>query len=213
MEAGADYRIARRRMVAEQLLPRGISDERVIEAFLAVPRHAFVDPAIGIRAYDDCSFPIGYEQTISQPFTIAFAVQALAVSRGSRVLEIGTGSGYQTAILARLARDVFSIERIEPLLAKAQEALSRVPGGSIRVKLGDGSLGWRSYAPFDRILVSAAMAERPERLLDQLAEGGRLIAPMGESAEFLVLYTRENGATSERRIARCAFVPLMRGDA
>lgn len=213
MEAGADYRIARRRMVAEQLIARGIRDERVIEAFLAVPRHAFVDPAIGIRAYDDCSLPIGYEQTISQPYTIAFAVQALAVERASRVLEIGTGSGYQTAILARLARDVFSIERIEPLLAAAQEALARVSGGSIRVKLGDGSLGWKSYAPFDRIIVSAAMTGRPDHLLAQLAEGGRLVAPIGESAEFLVLFTRADGATTERRIARCAFVPLMKGEA
>jgi protein-L-isoaspartate(D-aspartate) O-methyltransferase len=213
MENGPDYRIARRRMVAEQLIPRGIVDERVIDAFLAVPRHAFVDPALGVRAYDDCSFPIGYEQTISQPYTIAFAVQALAVERGSRVLEIGTGSGYQTAILARLARDVFSIERIEPLLAKAQQALAGATEGSIRVKLGDGSLGWKSYAPFDRIIVSASMSGRPELLLEQLAEGGRLIAPIGESAEFLVLFTRENGVTTERRIARCAFVPLMRGDA
>ncbi len=213
MEPVTDYPIARRRMVAEQLVARGITDERVLEAFLAVPRHAFVDTALGIRAYDDCSFPIGYEQTISQPYTIAFVVQALGIARESRVLEIGTGSGYQTAILAQLARDVFSIERIEPLLAKAEESLARIPAGSIRVKLGDGSLGWKSYAPFDRILVSASMGERPEHLLDQLAEGGRLIAPIGESAEYLVLFVKENGATTERRIARCAFVPLLKGDA
>ena len=200
-------------MVAEQLLARGISDERVLEAFLTIPRHAFVDPAIGIGAYDDRSFPIGYDQTISQPYTIAFAVQALDVARDSRVLEIGTGSGYQTAILAQLARDVFSIELIEPLLAKAQNALAQIPAVSIRVKLGDGSEGWKSYAPFDRILVSASMSERPERLLEQLADGGRLIAPIGESAEDLVLFAKESGATSERRIARCAFVPLRKGDA
>ncbi len=212
MEPGADYKIARRRMVAEQLRARGISDEGVLEAFLSVPRHIFVDPAVGIRAYDDCSLPNGNEQTITQPYTIAFMIQALGVTRTCRVLEIGTGSGYQTAILAHLARDVFSIERIEPLLAKAEATLARVTGGGIRVKLGDGSQGWKSYAPFDRILVSAGMAGRPDELIGQLADGGRLIAPIGESAEYLVLYARDGGVTTERRLARCAFVPLLKGD-
>ena len=213
MEPGTDYKIARRRMVEEQLRPRGIVDERVLEAFLAVPRHEFVDPALGVRAYDDCSFPIGYEQTISQPFTIAFMVQALEVAPRSRVLEIGTGSGYQTAILSRLAHDVFSIERIEQLLDAAEAVLARLKTGSIRVKLGDGSLGWRSYAPFDRILVSAAMTGRPDALIEQLAEGGRLIAPISESAEHLVLFTKRDGRAAAQRIARCAFLPLRTGAA
>jgi protein-L-isoaspartate(D-aspartate) O-methyltransferase len=212
MESGNDYKIARRRMVAEQLQARGIADERVLKAFLTIPRHIFVDPAIGSRAYDDCSFPIGYEQTISQPYTIAFMIQSLDVARSSRVLEIGTGSGYQTAILSLLARDVFTIERLSPLLKKAEAALSRVPAGSIRVKVGDGSLGWKSYAPFDRIVVSAACAERPTILLDQLAERGRLIAPISESSEHLVLFTKEQGSVTERQLARCTFVPLLKGE-
>jgi protein-L-isoaspartate(D-aspartate) O-methyltransferase len=212
MEPKNDYKIARRRMVAEQLQARGIDDHRVLEAFLKIPRHLFVDSAIGSRAYDDCSFPIGYGQTISQPYTIAFMVHSLEVARNSRVLEIGTGSGYQTAILSLLARDVFSIERLAPLLKKAEAVLSRTPAGSIRVKVGDGSLGWKSYAPFDRIIVSAASAERPATLLEQLAEHGRLIAPISESAEHLILFTKENGQVTEQPLGRCAFVPLRKGE-
>jgi protein-L-isoaspartate(D-aspartate) O-methyltransferase len=137
-------------MVNEQLRARGITDERVLKAFLAVPRHRFVDAAVGSRAYDDCSFPIGYDQTISQPYTIAFMVQSLGVERLHRVLEVGTGSGYQTAILSLLAHDVFSVERLAALLKKAETALAGIRTGSIRVKTADGALGWASYAPFDR---------------------------------------------------------------
>jgi len=212
MEPGTDYTIARRRMVAEQLQARGITDRSVIRAFLKIPRHSFVDPAIGSRAYEDCSFPIGYEQTISQPYTIAFMIQSLDVKRGSRVLEIGTGSGYQTAILSLLAHDVFSIERLASLLKKAESVLGRIRTGSIRVKVADGSLGWSSYAPFDRIIVSAAMPERPVALLDQLADGGRLVAPISESSEYIVLFRKAQGAVSEERLARCSFVPLMKGE-
>jgi len=213
MEAANDYRIARRRMVREQLYARGITDRRILNAFLAVPRHLFVDPAIGSRAYDDCSFPIGYDQTISQPYTIAFMIQALEVPRNCRVLEVGTGSGYQTAILAHLARDVFSIERLAPLMRNAETVLSRLHTGSIRAKVGDGSLGWRSYAPFDRIIVSAVMTERPTTLLEQLAEGGRLVAPVNETSEYLILFTKSDGRVAEQKLARCAFVPLKTGDA
>jgi len=212
MGSGTDYTIARRRMVAEQLQARGITDRNILRAFLMIPRHTFVDPAIESRAYEDCSFPIGYEQTISQPYTIAFMIQSLDVKRASRVLEIGTGSGYQTAILSLLAHDVFSIERLAPLLKKAEGALGRIRTGSIRVKVGDGSLGWSSYAPFDRIVVSAAMPERPEALLDQLADGGRLVAPITESAEHIILFMKERGTINERRLARCSFVPLMKGE-
>jgi protein-L-isoaspartate(D-aspartate) O-methyltransferase len=212
MEAANEYTIARRRMVREQLYARGIADRRILNAFLAVPRHLFVDPAVGGRAYDDCSFPIGYDQTISQPYTIAFMIQSLEVGRNCRVLEVGTGSGYQTAILSLLARDVFSIERLAPLMRKAESVLSRMRLGSIRVKVGDGSMGWKSYAPFDRIIVSAAMSERPDELLSQLSDGGRLIAPVNQSSEYLTLFTRENGLITEQKLARCAFVPLRKGD-
>jgi protein-L-isoaspartate(D-aspartate) O-methyltransferase len=213
MEAAADYPIARRRMVEEQLQSRGITDPDILRAFLSVPRHLFVDAAAGNRAYEDCSFPIGYDQTISQPFTIAFMVRSLEVTRRSRVLEIGTGSGYQTAILSLLAHDVFSIERLAPLLKKAEGILARIKTGSIRVKLADGALGWSSYAPFDRIVVSAAMRERPATLLEQLADGGRLVAPISESAEHIVLFTKEGSLVKEQRLARCSFVPLVKGDA
>ena len=172
-----DYRIARRRMVTEQLLARGIASKPVLDAFMRVPRHLFVDPALGARAYDDCSFPIGFQQTISQPYTIAFMVQALDPDRTHKVLEIGTGSGYQTAILSLLARDVFSIERVKRLSEKAETALKEIETGRIRLKTGDGWHGWDYYAPFDRIIVSAAVKGRPDLLLGQLAEGGLLIAP------------------------------------
>ncbi len=200
-------------MVEEQLRGRGIDDPALLAAFLAVPRHLFVDPAIGSRAYEDSSFPIGYDQTISQPYTIAFMVRSLQVTRRSRVLEIGTGSGYQTAILSLLAHDVFSIERLAPLLRKAEGILARIKTGSIRVKLADGALGWPSYAPFDRIVVSAAMRDRPAALIEQLADGGRLVAPIAGSAEHIVLFTKEGAAVKEQRLARCSFVPLVKGDA
>jgi protein-L-isoaspartate(D-aspartate) O-methyltransferase len=212
MESGTDYAIARRRMVVEQLQGRGITDRSLLRAFLTIPRHFFVDPAIGRGAYEDSSFPIGYDQTISQPYTIAFMIQSLKVTRNSRVLEVGTGSGYQTAILSLLARDVFSIERLAPLLKKAEGVLSTITTGSIRVKVGDGALGWKSYAPFDRIIVSAAMPGRPSRLLEQLADGGRLIAPMSGDAEHIVLFAKQGARITERRLARCSFVPLLEGE-
>jgi protein-L-isoaspartate(D-aspartate) O-methyltransferase len=211
MAARIDYRIARRRMVIEQLQTRGILDRRVLSAFLQVPRHLFVDPAVGSRAYDDCSFPIGYDQTISQPYTIAFMIQSLGVVGEDRVLEIGTGSGYQSAILSVLAREVYSVERITQLARKAEKALRRVGAGRIRLKVGDGVNGWRSYAPFDRIIVSAAMRGSPETLLAQLADGGRLIAPIAGDSEYIMLFSKTNGSISEKRLRRCAFVPLKSG--
>ena len=211
METAIDYRIARRRMVEEQLMPRGITDQRILDAFLAVPRHLFIDPALGKRAYDDCSFPIGHDQTISQPFTIAFMVQALEIGPEDRVLEIGTGSGYQSAILSLLAKEVYSIERITSLAEKAGNALRSMRTGRIRLKVGDGSKGWKGYAPFDRIIVSAATADKPDLLLSQLTPEGKLIVPIAEGPEHIMLFTRRNGSISERRLKRCAFVPLKRG--
>ena len=211
METAIDYRIARRRMVEEQLMPRGITDQRILDAFLAVPRHLFIDPALGKRAYDDCSFPIGYDQTISQPFTIAFMVQALEIGPEDRVLEIGTGSGYQSAILSLLAKEVYSIERITSLAEKAGNALRSMRTGRIRLKVGDGSKGWKGYAPFDRIIVSAATADKPDLLLSQLTPEGKLIVPIAEGPEHIMLFTRRNGSITERRLKRCAFVPLKRG--
>lgn len=212
METSKKYSIARRRMVEEQLRARGITDEKVIEAFLAVPRHLFVADGVISRAYDDCSLPIGCDQTISQPYTIAFMLQALELKKTSRVLEIGTGSGYQTALLAHIAREVFSVERIETLLRKAERKLSMTTNGCIRLKLGDGSQGWRSYAPFDRVIVSASMKRRPTELLNQLAEDGLLVAPIGKETSYITLFSKKNGFTEERSLKRCAFVPLLEGE-
>lgn len=206
-----DYGIARRRMVEEQLVARGIRDERIIEAFLTVPRHLFLDPAVRSRAYDGCSFPIGYSQTISQPFIQAAMMQHLGIKSTDRVLEIGTGSGYQTAILSLIAREVCSIERIEALSKSAEAVLKEIPTGRIRLKAGDGSAGWPYYAPFDKIIVSAATNERPDGLLAQLTSNGNLIAPVQEVEEQLVLYTRRGDEFEEQKLSRCSFVPLLKG--
>ncbi|MDD3642130.1 MAG: protein-L-isoaspartate(D-aspartate) O-methyltransferase [Candidatus Krumholzibacteria bacterium] len=206
-----DYRIARRRMVEEQLMARGIRDERILAAFLEVPRHLFVDPAVGGRAYDDCSLPIGCSQTISQPYTQAMMMQEVGVRSGDRVLEIGTGSGYQTAILSLIAREVCSIERIAALSESAEAVLKRVRTGRIRLKVGDGAEGWPYYSPFDRIIVSAATRERPDALLGQLSDSGSLIAPLQTEEEQLVLYRRTGNTVTEKRLTRCSFVPMLKG--
>lgn len=206
-----DYGIARRRMVEEQLIARGIKNVRIIEAFLTVPRHMFVDPAVRSRSYDGCSFPIGYNQTISQPFIQAAMMQYLDIDSSDRVLEIGTGSGYQTAILSLIAREVCSIERIEALSAAAETVLKEIPTGRIRLRSGDGSTGWPYYAPFDKIIVSAVMSEYPHVLLSQLAAGGCLIAPVQELEEQLVLYRKKGEEIEEQKLSRCSFVPLLKG--
>lgn len=210
-EVPVDYAIARRRMVREQLAERGINDRRLLEAFLEVPRHLFLDPAIGARAYDDCSFPIGYAQTISLPYTQALMMQHLQIDPNDRILEIGTGSGYQTAILSLLGREVFSLERIAPLSKNAGEVLSSIKTGHIRLKIVDGNDGWEFYSPFDKIIVSAAMRERPDILLAQLGDGGKLIAPIAGNDEHIVLFNRKGDKIGEKRLSRCAFVPLLRG--
>jgi len=206
-----DYEIARRRMVEEQLCGRGIKNEWIIEAFMRVPRHLFVDPAIGSRAYDDCSFPIGYSQTISQPYTIAFMVEALGIEKNDRVLEIGTGSGYQTAIISLLAREVFSLERVASLSKKAETVLHSIQTGRIRLKVEDGFFGWKHYAPFDQIIVSAAMTERPHKLFEQLTEGGTLIAPVVDGSEHIMLFKKNGDSILEKRLTKCSFVPLKKG--
>mgnify|MGYP000372834827 CR=1 FL=1 len=206
-----DFSIARRRMVEEQLRARGVSADLILKAFLEVPRHLFVDPAVAARAYDDCSLPIGFGQTISQPYIQAAMIDQAGVRSGDRVLEIGTGSGYQTAILSLIAREVCSVERIAALSRAAEGALKRIRTGRIRLKIGDGSSGWPFYAPFDRIIVSAAMRERPDVLIDQLADRGTLIVPLQRKHEQLVLFNKMAGRVEEQRLSRCAFVPLLKG--
>jgi len=211
MERKIDYSIARRRMVQEQLAARDITDRRILEAFMEVPRHLFLDEAIGARAYEDCSFPIGYSQTISQPYIQALMLQYLSIDPQDRVLEIGTGSGYLTAILSLLSKEVFSVERMAALSKNAEEVLSGISTGRIRLKTDDGSNGWEFYAPYDKIIVSAAMAEGPDMLLAQLKDNGMMIAPVVYDNEHLILFRkRADGVTSER-LSRCAFVPLLKG--
>jgi protein-L-isoaspartate(D-aspartate) O-methyltransferase len=180
VEAPMDFAIPRERMLAEQLVRRGIRDARVLQAMGKVPRQLFVDEALAGRAYGDYPLPIGERQTISQPYMVALMTEALELVGHERVLEIGTGSGYQTAILAELCSKVFSIERIKGLADRAVRTLDTLGNYNVLVRVGDGSLGWREEAPFDAILVTAAAPTVPEALVEQLAPKGRLVIPVGD---------------------------------
>jgi protein-L-isoaspartate(D-aspartate) O-methyltransferase len=175
-----DYEGRRERMVRTQLEARGIKDSRVLRAFRKVPRHRFVSEGFLEQAYDDSPLPIGFGQTISQPYTVARMTELLAVGPEDEVLEIGTGSGYQAAILAELAKKVYSIERIPELLERARSILEEMAYTNIEVRGGDGTSGWKDHGPFEGIIVTAGAPELPEPLLEQLAEGGRLVIPVGE---------------------------------
>lgn len=175
-----DFAIPRERMVAEQLVRRGIRDARVLQAMGKVPRHLFVDEALAGRAYGDYPLPIGERQTISQPYMVALMTEALELVGHERVLEIGTGCGYQTAILAELCSKVFSIERIKGLADRALRTLDSLGCYNVLARVGDGSLGWREEAPFDAILVTAAAPTVPDALVEQLAPKGRLVIPVGD---------------------------------
>ncbi len=201
---------ARRRMIAEQIEPRGIGQPRVLSAIEAVPREIFVPPASRSKAYEDRALAIDSEQTISQPFIVAFMTNLLAVEPEHKVLEIGTGSGYQTAILARLSNHIFTIERIESLSQQARDRLNRLGTRAVRFRVGDGSLGWLEEAPFDRIVVTAAAPRLPQPLIDQLAPGGRLVIPVGnEKLQTLSVVTRSKGRTIERPTIPCRFVKFI----
>lgn len=176
-----EFVIPRERMVTEQLVRRGVRDARVLQAMGKVPRHLFVDEALAGRAYGDYPLPIGERQTISQPYMVALMTEALELVGHERVLEIGTGSGYQTAILAELCGKVFSIERIKGLADRAVRTLDSLGYYNVLVRIGDGSLGWREEAPFDAILVTAAGPSVPEALVEQLAPKGRLVIPVGDA--------------------------------
>ena len=179
--SGAEDQYARTRrfMVQQDLMGRDITDPQVLAAMSRVPRHLFVPPALEHQAYDDNPLPIGYGVTISQPYIVALMTQAAGIKPGQRLLEIGTGSGYQAAILATLTHEVYSIELIPELAQSASERLARLGYGQVRVKSGDGYLGWPEFAPFDAIIVTAAAPEIPPELKDQLKDGGRLVIPVG----------------------------------
>jgi protein-L-isoaspartate(D-aspartate) O-methyltransferase len=201
----------RTRMV-ERLRERGIRDEAVLAVMGSVPRHLFVDEALATRAYDDVSLPLGFGQTISAPYTVARMTEALRGGRDlGRVLEVGTGCGYQTAVLARLAREVYSVERIGELNARARRALRELRVHNIRLKHGDGALGIPEAAPFDGIIVTAAMAQPPTALLEQLAAGGRMVAPIGAQEQVLHLFERTDAGVTETTLESVKFVPLIPG--
>jgi protein-L-isoaspartate(D-aspartate) O-methyltransferase len=206
----ASYAGARRAMVEQQLLARGIHDQRVLDAMLEVPRHEFVPPEFQAQAYADHPLPIGAEQTISQPFIIAVALQALALTGSESVLEVGTGSGFQAALLARMTRHVYSVERHPELAEKARETLGQLGFGNITVSVRDGSQGWPEYSPYDAILVSAAAPSLPKSLVGQLREGGRMVIPIGPPhAQELQLIHRKAAQISRETVEGCRFVPLV----
>ncbi len=204
-----EYRGARRRLV-ETLQQQGIRDLSVLHAIDATSRHLFVPTGVRHRAYEDSALPIGNGQTISQPSIHARYLEILKLTGNERVLEIGTGSGYQTALLSRLSSQVFSIERIAPLLDRARAVLQQMGTNNISFMLGDGTLGWSQFAPFDAILVGAAAPEIPKAYTEQLAEGGRLLIPLGDRDEQVLYLCTKRGDEMERReIAPVRFVPLL----
>jgi protein-L-isoaspartate(D-aspartate) O-methyltransferase len=201
----------RARMV-ERLRKEGITDESVLAALGVVPRHLFVEEALASRAYDDDALPIGYSQTISQPYVVALMIQALRAGRElGKVLEIGTGCGYQAAVLAQLAPEVYSIERIAPLLTKARANLRALRLSNLRLKHADGNLGLAEAAPFDSIILAAAARQLPQALLQQLAPGGRMILPFGSSQQVLRLVERTRSGYSETMLDAVRFVPMQMG--
>lgn len=199
-----------RSQLVETLRSKGIRSLPVLKAIAEVPRHLFVPEGVRHRAYEDSALPIGQGQTISQPFVQAMYLQALDLTGEEKVLEVGTGSGYQTALLAKLAAMVFSIERYAGLAQTAKQALDEAGIRNVSMMVGDGTLGWRPYAPYDSILVSAASPKVPEPLLEQLAERGRLVIPLGErDNQTLVLVERHGNQFERRKLGDVRFVPLV----
>ena len=198
-------------MVAEQLISRGIDDPRVLDAMSIVPRHLFVDPALASHAYKDSSLPIGEGQTISQPYMVAKMSQLLELKGNERVLEIGTGCGYQTAVLSRLCRRVYTVERIESLHERARQNLRRAKHANVMLKCGDGMRGWEEYAPFDAIIVTAG-GFASDVWLEQLNDGGILLFPQGEGGQHRLVRRRKQGVEFfDEFFDACTFVPLLEG--
>lgn len=206
-----DYAVARRRMVEKHLIQRGIKDPRVIEVMGSIPRHRFVEDALQSQAYSDYALPIGEKQTISQPYMVAVMTEAAQLSGEEKVLEIGTGSGYQAAVLSRLAAQVYSIERIAVLARRARRILDALQYNNIHIKVSDGTLGWAEHQPYDVILVTAGAPDVPQEYLDQLAPLGRLIIPVGgHGTQTLRRITRlPDNTYREEDLLLCRFVPLI----
>lgn len=206
-----DFNKLKAAMVIEQLIPRNISDKAVLEAFRKVPRHEFVPEELRQSAYNDYPLPIGVDQTISQPYMVALMTECLKLKGGEKVLEVGTGSGYQAAILGEITGEVYSVERFKELADKASEVLSSLGYRNIHIKVGDGTLGWSEFAPYDGIVVTAGAPGIPESLVKQLKDGGRLIIPVdrGGFGQTLTLVERAGWTTRISDICACTFVPLV----
>ena len=205
-----DFAVRRRRMVQDQIAARGIRDQRLLAAMKEIPRHLFMDRALWRRAYEDHPLPIGGGQTISQPFMVALMTDALGLTGKEKVLEIGTGSGYQTSILAKLADWVFSLERLPDLSRKAQLVLEELKIFNVNLIVGDGTKGWPAEAPYDAIMVTAGAPVMPRPLVEQLAEGGRLVVPVGQRGmQTLLRLTRRGDKVLEEDLGGCRFVDLI----
>ncbi len=207
---GMTSRRTRARLI-QRLRESGIRDQKVLDAMAEVPRHIFLDEALSHRAYEDTALPIGYSQTLSQPYIVARMTEVLMRHQPETVLELGTGSGYQTAILARLVTTVYSVERIKPLQARARERLHALGLRNAQLRHADGGIGWPERAPFDGIMITAAPRELPEELLMQLSEGGVMVAPVGEDTQMLVQAVRSGDDFDITEIEPVRFVPLLSG--
>jgi protein-L-isoaspartate(D-aspartate) O-methyltransferase len=201
---------ARELMVERQIVGSGVKDKRVIEAMRKVPRHMFVNDEYKDSSYGDYPLPIGEDQTISQPYMVASMTECLALKGDEKVLEIGAGSGYQAAILAELAKEVFTVERIEKLALKAKKVLQELGYQNIKVKIGDGTMGWEEFSPYDGVIVTAGAPDVPEPLFQQLKESGRLVIPIGDKlVQTLTIVRKVKGKPEETRLFGCMFVPLV----
>lgn len=205
-----DYRLARERMVKNQLIPRGIKDKGVLDAMGKIQRHLFVEEALVGEAYNDHPLPIGHKQTISQPYIVALMTQALNLTGKEKALEIGTGSGYQAAILAELSGKVYTVERLRPLMEGARSLLNILGYTNILFKAFDGTLGWKEFSPYDAIMITAGAPKIPEPLLDQLADGGRMVVPVGDRfSQELVRITKNGNDYKKENFGGCRFVDLI----
>lgn len=205
-----DFKYSREKMVREQIKARGVTNILVLNALLKVPRHLFVEESLCHRAYEDYPLPIGEGQTISQPYIVALMTEALKLKGGEKVLEIGTGSGYQTAILAEIAEKVYSVERLPTLAKKAREILDKLNYKNISIKVGDGTFGWKEFSPYDAIIVTAGSPDIPPPLIDQLKDGGRLVIPVGDIySQDLLVITKEKDKIKKENYGGVRFVKLI----
>ena len=207
MKKNDSFETSRRDMVENQIAARGVRDKAVLDAMRTVPRHAFVPEKWVSESYNDYPLPIGHDQTISQPYIVAYMTEALQVKKGDKVLEVGTGSGYQAAVLAQMGVTVYTIEIVEPLAARAESILKK-RGYRVHVRVGDGYLGWKEAAPFDAIIVTAAPPELPTPLVEQLAPGGRLVIPVGRLIQDLKVFSKENNRLVLEKTLPVRFVPM-----